>query len=99
MENLEDLKKYIVQEFELDEEDTQEIVDDYFELIDKSLKELEEEKNINHHLHTLKGASANMGANSLANFCSNWEKEVKENISYDIIEKIKELKKIVSSFK
>ncbi len=99
MENLEDLNKYIKLEFELDEEDVQEIVDDYFELIDESLKELENEKDLKHHLHTLKGSSANMGANSLAKFCSIWEKEVKENKIFDIIVKIEEMKKIISCFK
>ncbi len=99
MENLEDLKKHVIKEFELDEDDTQEIIEDYFDLINESLKELEDEKNLNHHLHTLKGASANMGANTMAEFCSNWEKEVKENKDFDILSKITELKLIVSSFK
>ncbi len=98
MDNINNIKVYLRDEFELDDEDITEMIEEIFVNFDSLINDIEnysgDDKwdNLKKKGHSLKGASANVGANNIADLAKKLEvsAENKDEIYSSLIAETKE---------
>lgn len=98
-DTLDRIEEYLRKEFELDDEDIEEMLQEYFNnlasLIAKAESQLDNSswEDLRRSAHSIKGASANLGADSLAAFGKALEKKAEDGDKKEAFELIEEIKK------